>query len=116
MPGIELTAAQRASVEAIPRAHAPGLMVRVFGSRATWRARPLSDLDLVIMTEQPLPLERVADLRDAFSESDLPFRVDLLDWASVSAAFRRRIDETAVVLIEPVDTPAGPAGSTPSRD
>lgn len=113
MPGIELTADQRAIVEEILRAHAPGLAVRVFGSRATGLARPLYDLDLVIMTERPLPLERVADLRDAFSESDLPFRVDLLDWAGVSVAFRRRIDETAVVLIDAAGTPPAPAGPTP---
>ena len=113
MSGIDLTADQRAIVEEILRAHAPGLAVRVFGSRATGRARPLSDLDLVVMTEEPLSLERVADMRDAFSESDLPFRVDLLDWAGVSAAFRRRIDETAVVLIDPADTPAAPAEPTP---
>ena len=42
------------------------------------------------------------ELRDAFSESDLPFLVDVLDWSGLSEAFRLRVGETAVTLIAPV--------------
>jgi len=34
----------------------------------------------------------VGALRDAFDESRLPFSVDLIEWATSSAAFRRIID------------------------
>lgn len=69
-------------------AHLPDREVRAFGSRAGGPCRPYSDLDLVIMGEQPVTLDVIAALREAFSESDLPWKVDLLDWASASEEFR----------------------------
>jgi predicted nucleotidyltransferase len=72
--------------------HVPGLEVRAFGSRVTGRARPTSDLDLALMSTEPLDLLVLADLREAFSESDLPMRVDVVDWSAISPAFRRIIE------------------------
>ena len=70
-----------ALVRAILQAHAPHHRAYVFGSRvvsnATDRARmkPHSDLDLAL--EGPrLKLHQAYVLREAFSESDLPMRVD----------------------------------------
>ena len=50
------------------------------------------------MTETPLPWEQLADLRDAFIDSDLPMKVDLVDWATASDAFRRIIARRYMVL------------------
>lgn len=54
--------------------------VRAFGSCATGQLKPYSDLDLVIMTDQPLTLGQLTELTDAFADSDLPghgqFRAD----------------------------------------
>ena len=83
---------------AILEAHVPELEVWAFGSRVTGRPRRTSDLDLVLVTETPLPPARMADLRDAFSESDLPFKVDLVDWAATKENFREIIQKGYVVL------------------
>ncbi len=40
----------------------------------------------------------MADLRDAFSDSDLPFKVDLVDWAATKENFRKIIKKGYVVL------------------
>ena len=72
--------------------------VRAFGSRVRWTAKETSDLDLVVMTDAPLDLARLADLQEAFSESDLPFRVDVLDWAAIAEDFRRIIKQEYVVI------------------
>jgi len=101
MTAIDLLPDHRAIVEEILRRHVPGCEVRVFGSRVTGRARPLSDLDLVIMTRRPIEVGAWTELRDAFSESDLPYVVDVLDWSGLSEAFRKRVEETAVTLVEP---------------
>ena len=77
---------------------APQYPVWAFGSRATGKAKPYSDLDLAIITDQPLPLNRQAALAEAFSESDLPWRVDVVDWAAASEAFRNIIARDKVVL------------------
>ncbi len=78
--------------------HAPGLEVRAFGSRARWTAKEHSDLDLVIMSDTPLPLETLARLEEDFSESDLPLRVDVVDWASLDDNFRRIIEQGYEVI------------------
>ena len=66
--------------------------VYAFGSRVTGKARKTSDLDLVIMTERPLDHLRAAEVKEAFSESDLPFKIDLVDWADTSQDFRKLIE------------------------
>ena len=76
----------------------PELEVRAFGSRVSWTARETSDLDLALMTTEPLDIGRMAALKAAFTESDLPFRVDIVDWASTSESFRKVIEIEYVVL------------------
>ena len=73
------------------RQHVPDREVLAFGSRATWTAKNYSDLDLAILGDEPLPLDVSSALAEAFSESDLPFKVDLVDWARIDKTFRRII-------------------------
>ena len=42
---------------------------------------------------------QVGELREAFEESNLPFRVDLFVWDSVPAQFREHIKRDHVVLM-----------------
>ena len=67
-----------------------------FGSRVTGRAKPYSDLDLAIDAARPLSLDDSAALAEAFSESDLPYKVDLVDWWRTGERFRRIIAEAPV--------------------
>ena len=71
-------------VQSILHKHVPQYEVWAFGSRATWKAKEYSDLDLAIITDRPLSLDVSASLSDDFSESDLPWRVDVVDWDSDS--------------------------------
>ncbi len=59
-----------------------------FGSRVTGRAKPFSDLDLAIMGEVAVHAATLAALADDFDESDLPFKVDLVEWAGLVGSFR----------------------------
>ncbi len=78
--------------------HVPQHEVWAFGSRATNRAKPFSDLDLAIITREPLSLDETAGLHDAFSASDLPWKVDIVDWATTSESFRQIIERDRVVI------------------
>lgn len=49
----------------------------VFGSRVTGKAKKLSDLDLCYFAS--IPLKELLKLEDDFEESDLPYKVDLVD-------------------------------------
>lgn len=96
---IDLTPAEMKIVIAILEKHLPDMQVRVYGSRATGRAKPFSDLDLCLMNQEPLPFETTGPLRDAFSESDLPFSVDFTEWAIATGDMRKRIEREAKVLL-----------------
>lgn len=85
-------------VSGILQKHVPQYEVWAFGSRAKGTAKPHSDLDLAVITAQPLTLDVSGALRDAFAESDLPWRVDVVDWASTSESFRQIIGRDKVVV------------------
>lgn len=87
-------------VRNILRKHVPQYEVWAFGSRATWKAKEFSDLDLAIITDQPLSLDVSASLNDDFSESDLPWKVDVVDWATTSASFRKIMERDKMVVQE----------------
>jgi uncharacterized protein len=63
----------------------------VFGSRATGRARPYSDLDILISSAAPLDWRTRADLKDAFEASNLPFRVDVVEEARLAPSLAPRV-------------------------
>lgn len=76
----------------------PAHEVRLFGSRARGTPKAYSDLDLVIMGDTPTPLSTMGQLHEAFANSDLPWRVDLVDWADTSADFRVHIASHSIPL------------------
>lgn len=98
MPPIDIQPEHWEIVRGILQKHVPQHAVRAFGSRATHRAKKYSDLDIAIITNQSLSLDAHAILCDDFSESDLPWRVDVVDWATTSEAFRKIIARDHVVL------------------
>lgn len=85
-------------VEAILQRYVPDREVWAFGSRAKWTAKEFSDLDLAILGEKSLTLETSAALSDAFADSDLPWKVDVVDWTTTSSSFRKIIERDKVVV------------------
>ncbi|MCD4830701.1 MAG: nucleotidyltransferase domain-containing protein [Anaerohalosphaeraceae bacterium] len=69
----------------------PNHEVMAFGSRTADTAKTHSDLDIAIMGSVPVDFKTLALLKDAFSESDLPFRVDVLQWCRISPEFKKTI-------------------------
>ena len=68
----------------------------LFGSRARGDARNVSDIDLAIRAEQPIPAWVMARMRECLEESKLPFRVDLVDYARAPEDLKRAIDEEGI--------------------
>jgi len=99
-PPIEIEADHWRIERDILRRRVPGRPVWAFGSRARRTAKPYSDLDLAIITQTPLAWSEITDLAEDFSESDLPWRVDVIDWASTSEAFRKIITRDKVVVLD----------------
>lgn len=99
-PRLALQPAELATVRVILRQHAPNMTVWAFGSRARGQAKPYSDLDLALISDQPMPSAQLAALAEAFSESDLPWKVDVVDWARTEPGFRAVIARDKVVLAQ----------------
>jgi type I restriction enzyme S subunit len=76
----------------------PGSEVWVFGSRATGRVWRGSDLDLLFTWPVSLTWQQRAALADAFESSTLPFRVDLVDAASLARDYAERVQAERVAL------------------
>ena len=64
----------------------------MFGSRIHGTAKPWSDLDLAIKAKSVLGWKLLAEIKEAFQESDLPFRVDIVDWNDIKESFRKAIE------------------------
>lgn len=105
LPGDQLDRVRRILAE-----HVPECEVWVFGSRVHGTRKRFSDLDLALVSSQPLPPRRLALLAEAFAESDLPFKVDVIDLASASQDLRRRIEDRHEILSH-----AASAGPSPQR-
>jgi predicted nucleotidyltransferase len=91
-------------VQDILKAHVPDCEVWIFGSRAGPLAKPFSDLDLAIVSPDGLAVRRLALPSAAFEESDLPTKVDLVDWKSANPAFRDRIAGSHEVIFRGVSS------------
>jgi predicted nucleotidyltransferase len=97
---LDLGDRERSMVLEILDRSAPDTAVWAYGSRVTGGAQRYSDLDLAILDDAPVSRSVRADPAEAFSESDLPWRVDILDWARATPEFRAISAQTKVVLPE----------------
>ncbi len=88
---IEIRHEHLSLILSILQRHVAGYDVRAYGSRVNGGSKPYSDLDLVVMTNEPIPPRTMAILKDDLTESDLPFKVDVIDWATASDSFREVI-------------------------
>ena len=100
MPPIDIHPDHWKIVQHILQKHVPDLEVWAFGSRAKGSAKEFSDLDLAIITDEPLPIDTSAALNKSFSDSDLPWKVEVADWSSVSGFHRSVIENSRVVVQE----------------
>lgn len=80
--------------------HLPQAEVWAYGSRVNGDCHEASDLDLVVRNpaafDEALP--DLPDLKEALVESNLPIRVDVVDWARIPESFRREIERAYVVV------------------
>ena len=101
VPAIDISPDEWVMIRDIRKRHVPHLEVWAFGSRVRGGARKYSDLDLAIITATPLSWTQSGALKEDFSESDRPFRVDILDWANTDESFRSVVERNKVVIQRP---------------
>lgn len=83
-------------IRAILLKYIPDKVVWVYGSRINNQSHAGSDLDLVIKSS--VTQGEVSALRAAFSDSNLPILVDILDWESIPDSFKSEIEKSHEVF------------------
>ena len=97
---IYLDETQLMLVKRVLRTYVPNQRVAAFGSRVQGTAKEFSDLDLILLGDEPVEPDVLSDLRDAFAESNLSISVDVLEWSSLSSSFRRVIERTPLEIVQ----------------
>ena len=72
--------------------------VWAYGSRTQGAFKRYSDLDLAIIEPENVDVLTMAKLRMALEESDLPFKVDIVEFAALSDAFKEIVERDHVVI------------------
>lgn len=98
---IDLSTQYLSDIKNILLSKVPNLEVRVFGSRVNGNASRYSDLDLAIVGKEKIDWRIIEELKDEFSESNLPIMVDVLDWNAISEEFREIINQHYEVIQSP---------------
>jgi predicted nucleotidyltransferase len=73
--------------------------LKLFGSRARGDAGSRSDIDLATVADSRLPVDMLANIREALEESPIPFRVDVVDYQSAPPALKQAIDREGIEWI-----------------
>ncbi|CAN5462047.1 nucleotidyltransferase domain-containing protein [soil metagenome] len=97
---LDLDARYLKIIKAILKEYVAEYEVHVFGSRVTGKAKLYSDIDLLLKGNEPLEWRRLESLKDAFSESNLPISVDVVDWNTISAEFAKMIASYSQIIQE----------------
>ena len=96
---IDLSPQQRDRIVSLLNRYLPDTTVWAYGSRVKWTARPQSDLDLVVFANDAQSMD-IFHIKEAFEESDLPFRVDIFSWDDLPDSFHENIEGLYAVLQE----------------
>ena len=80
--------------------HIPGATVWAFGSRVQGTHHPASDLDLAVHCDKGCARTNLPKLNESLIESDLPFKVQILDYNRLPENMQATIKEKYVVLYQ----------------
>lgn len=81
--------------------HIPSAAVWAFGSRIKGSHHPASDLDLAVLCDKETAKKAMPKLNEALVESNLPFKVQLLDFHRLPENMQENIKKHYVVLHQP---------------
>jgi len=85
---IKLSGKELRLVKNILKNYASNFEVLIFGSRVNGNTHKHSDLDIALRGPDKIDLLLLAEIKDEFQNSDLSFRVDIIDFNRISAEFQ----------------------------
>lgn len=75
-----------------------GFRLFLFGSRTGEKHHQYSDVDLGVEGPKAVPQQVMTKIADALEESDLPVKVDVVDFSKVAPEFAQIAKQTSISL------------------
>jgi predicted nucleotidyltransferase len=97
---IYVTGSEFEIIQKILETNSPPGEVWAFGSRHKGTHRKHSDLDLAVVGNGRQSLSVLGNLKEAFMDSILPFRVEVLDYHALEPSFQKIIDAEHEVIFK----------------
>lgn len=83
------------------KSYIPDATVWAFGSRVKGSNRTSSDFDLAVLCDKQTAQKQLPKLNEVFIESDIPFKVQLLDFNRLPVNMQENIKKRYVILYRP---------------
>lgn len=100
MPTLALSENDLLIIKALLNKWVPNSQVMAYGSRVKGTSHEGSDLDLVVKNihDPAQPTLEITNLKESFSESNLPILVDVMDWAYLPGSFKDEINKFNIII------------------
>ena len=95
---MQLKEAEKKIILVLLKTYLPDCEIWLFGSRAKNTAGSFSDCDLMLKCADKIDLLNISQIEEAFAESDLTFKVDIVDWHRIKNDFQQHIMQHALRL------------------
>jgi predicted nucleotidyltransferase len=69
-----------------------------FGSRTKGNQQPFSDFDICFI--EPIPHDVLRSIHQEFEESNIPFKIDIIDFKRASPEFQKIIQKDLVPILK----------------
>lgn len=79
-------------IKTLIRKQCPNAQIIFFGSRSTQTADTFSDYDVAIKANEALSLLSLSNIKESLANSDLPVKVDVLDYWRLEKSFQKYLD------------------------
>ncbi|MBN2590831.1 MAG: nucleotidyltransferase domain-containing protein [Sedimentisphaerales bacterium] len=80
------------------KTYLPDSIIWAFGSRIKGSNRPVSDLDLAVFCDKDTAKKQMPKLNEIFIESDIPFKIQLLDFNRLPENMKDNIKKQYVII------------------
>ena len=75
----------------------PDVKIYLFGSRARGTNALMADIDIALDAGKELPVEDVDEIKGMFRESNIIYRIDVVDFYSITDLMREQIIKDRVI-------------------
>ena len=96
MSGIAITKKEKTFILTTIRRFFPSASIFFFGSRVRGNHKAYSDLDICLDIGERLNLVQLSKLNEVFTESDLPYKIDISDWHRITQDFQNLISSECI--------------------